>query len=213
MSTTSKAAKSLLLSASLIALTPGAFADSPGDLEARIEALEAMIAELKGELADQKSQTDSELIKLKKSAKSGKGKSGGDGKSITWGGFIDFDAHVTDFSDGDIGSSSIARDFYIPGAIPIGGTAEEVSTDFTAQASRFWVAGKQEVDGHKLGARIEMDFLGSAQGNERVSNSYSPRLRRAFVTFDNWLIGQDCDTMAASGWPRAPRAVGFNWQI
>ena len=195
MSTTSKAAKSLLVSASLLALTPAAFAGDPGELEARIQALEAMVAELKGELADQKAQTDSELIKLKNTAKSRKMKGGsGNDKSITWGGFIDFDAHVTDFADGDIGSSSIARDFYIPGAIPVGGTSEEVSTDFTAQASRFWVAAKQDVGDHKLGARIEMDFLGSAQGNERVSNSYSPRLRRAYVTFDNWLIGQEWST-------------------
>ena len=35
-----------------------------------------------------------------------------------------------------------------------------------------------------------MDFLATNDGNERVSNSYSPRLRHAFVTYNNWLFGQ-----------------------
>jgi len=43
---------------------------------------------------------------------------------ITYGGFIDVDAHLTDLSDGDIAPTSIARDFYIPGATPVGGTGD-----------------------------------------------------------------------------------------
>ncbi len=35
-----------------------------------------------------------------------------------------------------------------------------------------------------------MDFLLSGQGDERVSGSYSPRLRHAFLTYNNWLFGQ-----------------------
>ena len=42
--------------------------------------------------------------------------------------------------------------------------------------------------------RIAADFLGSGQGNELVSNSYSPRLRRAFVKYGNWLAGQEWST-------------------
>ena len=45
-------------------------------------------------------------------------------------------------------------------------------------------------NGSKLGTFIEMDFLVSGQGNETVSNSYSPRLRHAFITYDKWLFGQ-----------------------
>mgnify|MGYP001826596443 FL=1 len=37
---------------------------------------------------------------------------------------------------------------------------------------------------------VEMDFLLSGQGNERVSNSYAPRLRHAFFTYNKWLFGQ-----------------------
>jgi hypothetical protein len=41
---------------------------------------------------------------------------------------------------------------------------------------------------------LEMDFLGTSDGNEIVSNSYSPRLRHFFFTFDNWLFGQTWST-------------------
>jgi hypothetical protein len=34
--------------------------------------------------------------------------------NITYGGFIDIDAHLTDVSDGDLAPTSITRDFYIP---------------------------------------------------------------------------------------------------
>ncbi len=30
----------------------------------------------------------------------------------------------------------------------------------------------------------------SGQGDERVSNSYAPRVRHAFFTYNNWLFGQ-----------------------
>ena len=37
---------------------------------------------------------------------------------------------------------------------------------------------------------VELDFLATNDGNERVSNSYSPRLRHAFFTYNKWLFGQ-----------------------
>ncbi len=30
----------------------------------------------------------------------------------------------------------------------------------------------------------------SGQGDERISNSYAPRIRHAFLTYNNWLFGQ-----------------------
>ena len=39
-----------------------------------------------------------------------------------------------------------------------------------------------------------MDFHLSPGGNERVSNSYNPRMRHAFVKYDNWLFGQTWST-------------------
>lgn len=185
----------LMITASMLAFCTPAFAGEPGDLEDRIAQLEAMVKELKGELADQKVSTDTELVRLKKrQVAPSQVDSDSTQPTISWGGIIDIDAHVSDFSDGEVAGSSIVRDFYIPSATPIGGIGEDPSTDFTAQASRIFVTANKEIDGHKIGGRFEMDFLGSSQGNEAVSNSYSPRLRRAFVTFDNWLLGQEWST-------------------
>lgn len=196
MNLVSKASKSLLLSASLLLMAPAAMAGSPGELEERIDALEAMIAELKAELADQKAQTDETLERIEAAPaaqSSGNGFTSGD-TQINWGGIIDVDLHVSDFTDGEVAGNSIARDFYIPSVTPIGGEGEDPATDFSAKASRFFVTASKQVGEHKIGGRLEMDFLGSSQGNEAVSNSYSPRLRRAYVTYDNWLIGQEWST-------------------
>ncbi|MEM9234543.1 MAG: DcaP family trimeric outer membrane transporter, partial [Pseudomonadota bacterium] len=76
---------------------------------------------------------------------------------------------------------------------PIGGDDQTV-TDFTAEASRLFVEAKREMNGQTVKGYVEMDFLGSLQGNERVSNSFSPRLRRAFVTVNGWLLGQEWST-------------------
>ncbi len=56
---------------------------------------------------------------------------------------------------------------------------------------------------------IELDFLGSAQGNENVSNSYSPRLRHAFFTYKNLTVGQTWSTfMNVSALPETVDFVG-----
>ena len=41
---------------------------------------------------------------------------------------------------------------------------------------------------------IELDFLVTGQGNERVSNSFSPRIRRAYIDYGNWRLGQEWST-------------------
>lgn len=111
--------------------------------------------------------------------------------SFKFGGYVKLD---TIFSDYDSGSSSGAgRDFYIPGTIPVGpkGASGESYLDLHAKESRINFRSTHLLDnGSKLGTFIEMDFLLSSQGDERVSGSYAPRLRHAFVTYDNWLFGQ-----------------------
>ncbi|MBL4869988.1 MAG: hypothetical protein JKX72_03430 [Robiginitomaculum sp.] len=157
--------------------------------------MEAQITALRAELAAERSETDTDLIKLKAAVKHApmKATSYSAGNGVKVGGFIDFDAHFTNYSDGGFAPNSIVRDFYIPGATPIGGAGTN-TTDFTAQASRLWIDAKQTVNGNVVTARVEMDFLGSAQGNQRVSNSYSPRLRRAYVDFNGWRVGQEWST-------------------
>ena len=179
-----------------------ATAQADTSLEDRIAVLEETVALLKAELAAERAATDEDIVRLETRAAADEccsaappptdGFMVGD-TTLKFGGIIDFDAHVTSLSDGAIGSSSIARDFHIPGATPIGGNGT-TTTDFTAQASRINLAAQRNVGEKTLSGYIEMDFLGSLQGDERVSNSFSPRLRRAYLDYSNWRIGQEWST-------------------
>ncbi|MFP4517833.1 MAG: DcaP family trimeric outer membrane transporter [Oceanicaulis sp.] len=199
---------SLAAGVSVLALAAGAHAQSTDDLEARLAQLEAMVAELRGELEAARSQeadTEDRIERLESreaetppvtaaASPPGSGFRAGTTR-ITYGGFIDVDAHLTALSNGDINSGSIARSFYIPGATPVSGPGEsEPDFDFTAQASRFFFATKTPTDLGEITSRIEFDFLGSPGGDERVSNSYNPRMRVAWAEFGGWRVGQDWST-------------------
>ena len=197
--------KLILLVSIASSLAPMASAQSTST-EARLQALEAMVAQLRSELAAEKAQTDSDLILLEQKAttilapevplpKSGSGFKVGD-TTFKLGGFVDFDAHVSNFTEGQLGSGSGGRDFHIPFTIPVGNDAEgSTVTDLTAQATRFSVTADREVNGKKATAYIETDFLlANVEGNERISNSFSPRLRRAYLDYGGWRIGQEWST-------------------
>jgi len=193
--------------ASALALTAAANAQDVSAMEERLAALEAMVAELRGELdaaREQAADATDRVIEIERRAaaptpsaprsEDERGFMMGNTR-VTYGGFVDFDAHVTDVSDGDLGATSITRDFYISGATPVGGAGDgETDFDFTAKASRFFFATETETDMGPVQGRIEFDFLGSPGGNERVSNSYNPRLRVAWVQMGNWRVGQDWST-------------------
>lgn len=127
---------------------------------------------------------------------------------VTYGGYVKVDAISQRTSGGQVPSASIVRDFLIPGAIPVGGTASGFDTDFSARQTRFILKTDTDVgDSHKLGSHIELDFMVTDGGDERVSNSYSPRIRQAFITFDNWLFGQAWSTFQDVG--ALPEALDF----
>lgn len=109
--------------------------------------------------------------------------------SFKVGGYVKLDTIYSDYSDGSY--SGLGRDFYIAGTVPVGGGSGESYLDLHAKESRINFRSTHLLDnGAKLGTFIEMDFLATGTGNERVSNSYAPRLRHAFVTYNNWLFGQ-----------------------
>ena len=109
--------------------------------------------------------------------------------SYKMGGYVKLDTIFSDYSGGSY--SGIGRDFYIAGTVPVGGDSGESYLDFHAKESRINFRSTHMLDnGGKIGTFIEMDFLATNDGNERVSNSYAPRLRHAFVTYNGWLFGQ-----------------------
>tara|TARA_R110002126_G_scaffold150368_1_gene296562 strand:- start:9442 stop:10605 length:1164 start_codon:yes stop_codon:yes gene_type:complete len=113
---------------------------------------------------------------------------------VTFGGYVKLDAMYTDSSDGQI-ATGIGRDFYIPSLTPVGGADEGGTFDFHARQSRFFFKTSTKLEnGKTIGGHIELDFMVTAGGDERITNSYSPRLRQAFITYDGWLFGQAWST-------------------
>ncbi len=111
---------------------------------------------------------------------------------VSYGGYVKLDAMWSDFSAGTISGDSIGRDFYVPSTTPVGddGSTDAVF-DMHARQTRFSLGTATKLDdGKTVTTKVELDFIASIGGNERVTNSYSPRIRQAFVSYDGWLFGQ-----------------------
>ncbi len=176
--------------------------DKYEQLEDKINALEKMVQQLKQELASKPSAPMA--AKDSGPAKDASGAT----HSYKFGGFIKTTGTWSSYSDGDLASGSAGRDFYIPGTIPVGGDGEETDFDFNAKESRINFRSDHVLaNGDKLGTFIEMDFLLPPGGDERISNSYNPRLRHAFLTYNNWLFGQTWSTFQNVG--ALPESVDF----
>jgi hypothetical protein len=112
------------------------------------------------------------------------------GTSFVLTGFAKVDGLWTDTPDGELADNSTGRDYYVPGQIPVGGLDE--GTDFDAHARQSRINfGTDTVlaSGEKVSTRFEIDFFG-ATTNQKVSNTSSPALRHAYVTWREWLVGQ-----------------------
>lgn len=116
--------------------------------------------------------------------------------SHAFGGYIKMDAMWSDYSDGDQDPGSAGSQFYIPSTIPVSGaTSEGPEADLQGRESRINFRSSHGLaNGDQLDTYIEVDFFVSPGGNERVSNSYNPRLRHAFFKYNNWLFGQTWST-------------------
>ncbi len=122
-----------------------------------------------------------------------------DGPTTTYkfGGYAKFDAMFTDYSDGTPSGNSLMRQFYYAPQIPVGdgSASEDISADFQARETRInFTAATTTPGGDSITAFIEMDFFTTDNGNEVVSNSYSPRLRHAFIKYNKWTFGQTWST-------------------
>jgi len=120
--------------------------------------------------------------------------------TVAYAGYVKLDAITQRTSGGQLPGNSILRDFLIPVAIPVGGTPSGYDTDFSARQTRFILKTATDVGTeHTLNSHIEMDFNVTEGGDERTTNSYTPRLRQAFITYDNWLFGQAWSTFQNIG--------------
>jgi hypothetical protein len=114
--------------------------------------------------------------------------------SYKFGGFVKTDVMYSDFGGGSVSSGSAGRDFYIPAVVPVGDSGESY-LDFNIKESRINFKSTHNLDnGAKLGTFFEFDMQLSGHGDERISNSYNPRIRHAFFTYNKWLIGQTWNT-------------------
>ncbi len=135
-----------------------------------------------------------------------------DGPTTTYkfGGYAKFDAMFTDYSDATPGGQSIIRQFYFPAQLPVGdgSASDDMTADFQARETRInFRADTKTAGGDSITAFIEMDFFTHVDGNEVISNSYSPRLRHAFIKYNKWTFGQTWSTFQDVG--ALPEALDF----
>ncbi len=129
------------------------------------------------------------------------------GTQFSLGGYVKMDAISQRTSGGQVPGDSINRDFLIPSLIPVGGSASGWDTHFHARQTRMILKTATPVGDKTLGSHIEMDFLVTSGGDQRVSNSYVPRMRQAFLTYGGWTFGQAWSTFQNVG--ALPESVDF----
>jgi len=121
-----------------------------------------------------------------------------DNTTVKIGGYVKLDAMFSDFSEGPV-NTGIGRDFYVPSLTPVSSgstSSENTYFDMSARQTRIHLGTDSKVGEHKLKSYIEIDFMVLAPpgADERISNSYSPRMRHAFIEYDKWLFGQTWST-------------------
>ena len=178
-----------------IGMVAAATADSTVD--ARIQELERQLQELKSQVSAQqqeittnKTEMQAEIDEARPMAK---------GTKFTYGGYIQLDAISSDYSEGK--PNNLIEDFYVPALVPVepdSGNADSYnSTNFSAKTSRFFFTTATDTDAGLISTRIELDFMLSGSGDERISNSWNSRLRHAFV---QWDYDKDSSILAGQSW-------------
>lgn len=117
--------------------------------------------------------------------------------TISFGGFVKADMIYGSNGNGSKNTYSIGLPRTFASAAASG--KSDWKAGFTARESRLSIGTEtDEVAGHKLRTYIEMDFHQgiNADGNEVVSNSYSPRLRQAYGNWNGWDFGQTYTTFS-----------------
>lgn len=170
----------------LMSAMPAA-AQNNGELRDRVEQLERELSTLKQQLQTQNTEQQQKGVEIKK------------GTRFQYGGYIKADALFSDYSGGDRATAGIGDDFLVPSTIPVGGKDGDVVFDAHAKTSRLFFKTETGTDAGIVRTHIELDFMLSSQGDERISNSYASRVRHAYVAWDydakhSLLAGQSWTT-------------------
>jgi hypothetical protein len=111
-----------------------------------------------------------------------------DETDIRVGGYVKMDAILSDYSNAPtIGAGD---DFFIPSTIATFGESGDPRLNLHAKETRFWLKSFTPTEQGDVSTHFEIDFLAGQQGNERVGNSFSPRIRHASLHWDRWTFGQ-----------------------
>lgn len=189
----------LFLAGAALAVPAPASAD-PGreaELEARLHALEAAVAELRGALAA--ARAEAAVMAETVPAPQQDGFRVG-ATTVRLGGFLRTNAMMSRFSGGDLAGQSLGRDLYLPQQIPVGGAATR-RFDAHAKQTRIALSTATPVANGTLAGLVEIDFQTApgTQGSERTTNGHAPALRRAFVTYGDFLVGQEWSVFQYTG--------------
>ncbi|MFZ5706209.1 MAG: DcaP family trimeric outer membrane transporter [Pseudomonadota bacterium] len=115
------------------------------------------------------------------------------GTRVRLNGYIKAVASASRYDDGTVPPGSLGKDFYLPQTIPVGGSGR--GHDFAAQAkqTRLWLTTETPAGGDMIRAHLEFDFQTApgTQGSQRTTNGYNLALRRGFVRYGRWLVGQE----------------------
>ena len=180
----------------LVSMSSLAYSETLGQLKQQLEQQMKMIQQLQRKIEQiekMEKQTPPQEQKVVTPGKFDHSiKLPGSNTSVSWGGYVKFDLIYTDYGS----SQQIGDDTLVPTLIPIKGTAEDRKHDLNlhAKESRIWFKTLTPTQWGDFGTHMEIDFSTSDQGNERFSNSYSPRLRDASARLGNWLWGQTWST-------------------
>ena len=107
---------------------------------------------------------------------------------IKVGGYVKMDGLLSDYSKAP--TRGVGEDLFIPETIATAGEPGNLRLNLHAKETRFWLKTFTPTERGDITTHFEIDFLLGQQGNKRVSNSFSPRVRHASLSWDRWTAGQ-----------------------
>jgi hypothetical protein len=107
---------------------------------------------------------------------------------IKVGGYVKMDGLISDYSKAP--TRGVGEDFFIPATIATSGEPGDPRLNLHAKETRFWLKSFTPTEFGDITTHFEIDFLLGQQGNERVGNSFSPRVRHASLSSKRWTVGQ-----------------------